>query len=106
MAVCLRPSQLAVMKLKNAFALFTDLRAALQAAFLPTVRALIMTPLLLLHPVELSRLFMAHVWTTFGDSVDEGGRDVKLKLIPNAQGVVLDIGAGTMTSRSSCFHSS
>ncbi|KAF7789147.1 hypothetical protein EIP86_000084 [Pleurotus ostreatoroseus] len=33
------------MKLKNAFALFTDLRVAIQAAFLPTVRALFMAPL-------------------------------------------------------------
>ncbi|KAJ3555453.1 hypothetical protein NM688_g2567 [Phlebia brevispora] len=37
---------------------------------------------------------MSYVWNTFGDSVDEGGREVKNNLLPNAYGVVLDIGAG------------
>lgn len=88
-------NRLVAMKLVNAFALFADLRAAIQAAFFPTLRSLAKAPLLLLHPVDLSRLFMLHVWTSFGDSVDEGGREVKQELIPQAQGVVMDVGAGT-----------
>lgn len=82
------------MKLRNVFAPLTDLRYAIQAAFLPTLGALVKSPLLLLHPLDLSRVFMSHVWITFGDSVDEGGREVKKNLLPNAEGVVLDIGAG------------
>jgi len=38
---------------------------------------------------------MAHVWVLFGNPTDEGGKTVKLKLIPeNAYGTVLDLGAG------------
>lgn len=38
---------------------------------------------------------MSHVWVSFGDGLDEGGRPVKEGLItPHAYGVVLDIGAG------------
>jgi len=38
---------------------------------------------------------MAHVWNVFGSLCDEGGKNVKLDLIPaNATGTVLDIGAG------------
>ncbi|KAI0791413.1 hypothetical protein C8Q75DRAFT_792594 [Abortiporus biennis] len=83
------------MKLSAAFALLTDLRYAIQAALWPTLKALWTQPSLLFRPQLISRQFMAHVWTAFGSSVDEGGRIVKQGLItPNAQGVVLDIGAG------------
>lgn len=84
-----------IMKIRNAFELFVDLRAAVQAALIPTLRALVTYPFLLFRPVDLSRIFMSHVWATFGDSVDEGGRVVKEALIcSNAQGAVFDIGAG------------
>jgi hypothetical protein len=47
----------------------------------------------------VSRPFIANVWLTFGKLVDEGGKDVKLNLIPaNAYGTVLDIGAGQTTN--------
>ncbi|KAL0948387.1 hypothetical protein HGRIS_010969 [Hohenbuehelia grisea] len=83
------------MKLLAAFALLIDLRAAIQAALLPTLYALWLEPLLLLRPTALSRTFMAYVWAAFADVVDEGGREVKADLItPNATGIVLDIGAG------------
>ncbi|KAI0822164.1 hypothetical protein BC628DRAFT_1391251 [Trametes gibbosa] len=83
------------MKLSAAFGLLTDLRFAIQAAFFPTVSAIFRTPTLLFRPRDVSRLFMAHVWKTFGDGVDENARPVKQALIPgNAYGVVLDIGAG------------
>ncbi|KAH9849140.1 hypothetical protein C2E23DRAFT_862178 [Lenzites betulinus] len=83
------------MKLSAAFAILTDLRFAFQAAFFPTVSAIFRSPSLLFHPRDVSRVFMSHVWKTFGDGTDEGGRPVKLALIPeNAHGVVLDVGAG------------
>ncbi|KAI0667412.1 hypothetical protein C8Q78DRAFT_1071854 [Trametes maxima] len=83
------------MKLAAAFGLLTDLRFAVQAAFIPTLRAVFSSPSLLLHPHKVSRIFMAHVWKVFGNGVDENARPVKESLIPtNAYGVVLDIGAG------------
>lgn len=83
------------MKFATKFSILTDLRLAVQHAFLPTVRDIIRSPSLLLHPTALSRLFMSHVWIPFGNGVDEGGRPVKQGLItPYAYGVVLDIGAG------------
>ncbi|RDB21910.1 Methyltransferase-like protein 7B [Hypsizygus marmoreus] len=83
------------MKLSNAFSILFDLRYSVQAAFMPTIREILHSPSLLLHPTALSRFFMSKVWIAFGDGVDENGRDVKKHLItPNAYGVVLDIGAG------------
>ena len=87
------------MRLSRAFGLLIDLRSAIQLALLPTTRALWHTPRLVFKPVMVSRLFMAKVWLTFGDLVDEGGKDVKSNLIPaNAHGTVLDIGAGQTTN--------
>ncbi|KAL1942231.1 hypothetical protein VTO73DRAFT_6295 [Trametes versicolor] len=83
------------MKLSAAFAILLELRLAIGAAFVPTVTAIFKAPSLLWHPHQVSRIFMAHVWTLFGNGIDEGGRPVKQALIPeNAHGVVLDIGAG------------
>ncbi|CDO68528.1 hypothetical protein BN946_scf184998.g25 [Trametes cinnabarina] len=83
------------MKLSAAFALLADLRFAIQAAFMPTLSAIFRSPSLLVHPREVSRIFMSHVWKVFGNGVDESGRAVKQSLIPgNACGVVLDLGAG------------
>ena len=86
------------MKLRNAFAVFVDLRFAVQAALFPTLLTITRSPRLLLQWTELSRVFMSHVWATFGNSVDEGGRETKQSLLPNnARGIVLDIGAGEST---------
>ena len=84
------------MKLSAAFGLVQDLRFAVQAAFVPTLTAILKSPLLIIRPHEISRIFMSHVWKMFGNGVDENGRPVKEGLIrANASGVVLDIGAGT-----------
>ncbi|KAI0776933.1 S-adenosyl-L-methionine-dependent methyltransferase [Trametes elegans] len=83
------------MKLSAAFAILIDLRLAVQAALFPTAKAITSSPFLLFRPHEVSRIFMSHVWKTFGEGVNESGRAVKDSLIPrNAYGVVLDIGAG------------
>lgn len=83
------------MKLRNSWALLLDLRSAFQAALIPTIRAITRAPSLVFHPVQVSRLFMAHVWTLFGNGIDENSRGVKnALLVPNTRGVVLDIGAG------------
>ncbi|KAI0808181.1 hypothetical protein C8Q74DRAFT_1189721 [Fomes fomentarius] len=83
------------MKLSASLAVLDDLRLAFQAAFVPTVIAILKSPRLLIRPHEVSRIFMAHVWRAFGNGTDEGGRPVKEGLIrADASGVVLDIGAG------------
>lgn len=48
----------------------------------------------LLSPTNTKRVFMAHVWKSFGPGLDEGSRAIKEELIRDARGVVLDIGAG------------
>ncbi|KAJ6591713.1 hypothetical protein DFH09DRAFT_975003 [Mycena vulgaris] len=83
------------MKLSAAFGLISDLRAAFGVATLPTIRAICRKPSLVFHPAELSRTFMAAVWTAFAAPTDENARPAKLALIsPHATGAVLDIGAG------------
>ncbi|KAI0942370.1 hypothetical protein AcW1_003014 [Taiwanofungus camphoratus] len=83
------------MKLSSSLGLLADLRYAIQAALIPTILAIFYSPFLLFRPREVSRVFMSHVWTAFGNGVDEGGRAVKAGLLPaNARGIVLDIGAG------------
>ena len=83
------------MKLSAAFGLLTDWRLAFQAAYLPTLKAVFRSPALILHPREVSRIFMAHVWKVYGDGIDENARPAKEELLPNnCTGVVLDIGAG------------
>ncbi|KAJ3830006.1 S-adenosyl-L-methionine-dependent methyltransferase [Lentinula raphanica] len=79
------------MKLSAAFALFIDLRAAVRVAFWPTLKDVFHNPTLIFH---ISRTFMSHVWAAFAAPTDENGRAVKRGLLPNATGVVLDIGAG------------
>ncbi|KAJ7767426.1 hypothetical protein DFH07DRAFT_328086 [Mycena maculata] len=83
------------MKLSASFALMSDLRAAIGVATLPTLKAIWLTPSLIIHPAALSRIFMAAVWAAFAAPTDEGARATKRKLIsPHAKGTVLDIGAG------------
>jgi hypothetical protein len=87
-----------IMKLSAAFAVFTDLRLALQIAFWPTLVSIWQNPFFLLHPQKLSQVFMAHMWVVFGKGVDENGRPIKQQLItPHATGLVLDLGAGVET---------
>jgi hypothetical protein len=83
------------MRLAAAFSLFQDLWQAVPAGIMPTVRAVLLSPSLLLRPREFLRLFFAQMWIPFGNGVNENSRAVKEVLItPNAYGVVLDIGAG------------
>jgi hypothetical protein len=83
------------MRLAAATSLLWDLFAAIQAAAIPTLRDVLSNWSLIIHPHALSRRFMAYVWVAFGNPTDEGGRPVKQRLIsPNANGVVLDVGAG------------
>ncbi|KAJ4480566.1 hypothetical protein C8J55DRAFT_560510 [Lentinula edodes] len=80
------------MKLANAFGLWTELSLALQTALIPTMKDVWKRPATISH---LSRTFMAHVWIAFASQVDANARTVKRELfLPNATGVVLDIGAG------------
>ncbi|KAJ7449570.1 hypothetical protein FB451DRAFT_1343134 [Mycena latifolia] len=83
------------MKFSLNFELISDLSAAFGVATLPTIRAICRQPTLVLRPTEISRIFMAAVWTAFAAPTDEGARPTKLALIsPHATGVVMDIGAG------------
>jgi len=85
------------MKFSSATAILEDLWAAVQVALLPTLRAVFHSPRLLLSPHALSDIFMAHVWSLFGNGVDENSRTTKAELITShATGVVLDIGAGEL----------
>ncbi|KAF9066936.1 S-adenosyl-L-methionine-dependent methyltransferase [Rhodocollybia butyracea] len=80
------------MKLSAAFALFTDLSAAIRVAFFPTLIDIYQNPSLVLNT---SRTFMSHVWASFAGPTDENGRPVKQDLLfPHATGTVLDLGAG------------
>lgn len=83
------------MKLRNAFAALIDIRGAVQIALFPTLCAIFKNPLILFHPVALSRIFMSHVWAAFGNGLDINNAELKAKIITSdAQGVVLDVGAG------------
>ena len=83
------------MKWSSALGLLPDLRYAIQWALLPTILSLWHTPALLFNPTMISRIFMAHVWASFSNPTDEGGKIAKSNLIPtNAYGTVLDLGAG------------
>ncbi|OCH85082.1 hypothetical protein OBBRIDRAFT_798538 [Obba rivulosa] len=84
------------MKLSVSLGLLLHLRWALGVALPPTLKAIFHKPSLLLHPHEISHIFMSHVWLSgMGDGIDANAREDKTPLItPNAYGVVLDIGAG------------
>ncbi|KAH9939645.1 uncharacterized protein BXZ73DRAFT_88877 [Epithele typhae] len=83
------------MKISAALEPASQLAMACQIAFLPTLRAVLQNPLLLLRPREIGRIFFTHVWAQMGPGSDENTRDIKQGLITaNASGVVVDIGAG------------
>jgi hypothetical protein len=85
------------MKLTAAFSILFYLFTTLRIATGPALRSILAEPTLLLWPSALSRMFMAKVWEGgFANGTDEGARPVKTDLItPNAEGTVLDLGAGT-----------
>jgi hypothetical protein len=72
-----------------------DMVLIFRAAALPTIKAIIRSPWLLLAPSELSRLFMASLWVPMSEEIDKNSRPSKIPLItPNAHGIVLEIGPG------------
>ena len=83
------------MKISATLGLLAHFMAAIRVALLPTLYAILKSPLLLFRLNELSHIFMNHVWSVFGPEIDGNSRELKQNLItPNAHGVVLDIGAG------------
>ncbi|KAL4262512.1 S-adenosyl-L-methionine-dependent methyltransferase [Pleurotus pulmonarius] len=60
-----------------------------------SIRAVMLSPSLLLKPTLVSRISMTFVWQLFGNALDENGREVKADLMTqSAHGLVLDLGAG------------
>ncbi len=83
------------MKLVNLWYFFQDLQTSMRVALFPTLKALLREPLLVLRPLEVRRVYMAHVWTLYGDGADKWTGEEKERLVRvNASGVVLDLGAG------------
>jgi hypothetical protein len=83
------------MRLTAACSLLIDIFYVVRSALPATLYAACRSPSILLRPKDLSRIFMANVWVSFADSVDQCGRAVKHALIhEHAQGIVLDLGAG------------
>lgn len=95
------------MKLSTALNILVDLRLAIFAGLLPTLKCLWHTPALIFSPITISRLFMSFVWAAFANGIDENSRTIKDDLItPNARGVVLDIGSGECIKSSQIFRNS
>nr|GAT56177.1 predicted protein [Mycena chlorophos] len=83
------------MKLSSVLEFVYGMLYAAMISFPSVVRAVFKSPSLLLNPTEMSRIGMAAIWVLFGAGGDEGKRALRQELItPNAQGIVLDIGAG------------
>lgn len=83
------------MRLAAAFGHFQFLKIAINAAFVPTLIAILTNPLLIFRPYEVSHIFMAHAWSKLGDETDRDSRPVKEELLTaNCSGVTLDVGAG------------
>ncbi|KAF9242823.1 S-adenosyl-L-methionine-dependent methyltransferase [Melanogaster broomeanus] len=82
------------MTLLKRYGLLSDLCMGIQIAFWPTFKQIWAKPTLLLHPTEISRIFMSSVWSVFGQGIDENSVETKKGLITqHAHGVVLDVGA-------------
>ncbi|KZT56538.1 hypothetical protein CALCODRAFT_435645 [Calocera cornea HHB12733] len=71
-----------------------DLLLAIAYGLPPTLRALWADPGLIVHFKRLQEVFQANFWVVFGPEVDKAAAPVKVQLLPYAQGVVLEIGAG------------
>ncbi|KZO99532.1 hypothetical protein CALVIDRAFT_534519 [Calocera viscosa TUFC12733] len=71
-----------------------DFMLAISVGLLPTLYALWSDPSLLFHFKRLQQVFQSNFWGFFGPEVDKGGAPVKIVLLPYAEGVVLEIGAG------------
>ncbi|QRW10782.1 methyltransferase domain protein [Ceratobasidium sp. AG-Ba] len=64
-------------------------------SFVPTLRMVFSKPSLLLHPHTLSKLSFSYLWNVMGPGIDSNSQAWKHTLLyPNAEGIVLDVGAG------------
>ncbi len=83
------------MKFMNLLGFFFDLQRSMGVALIPTLKAILREPMLVFKPLEVRRVYMAHLWTVYGDGIDEGSREEKEKLLrANVRGIVFDLGAG------------
>lgn len=83
------------MRLSRALSPIPNLWWTLRVSFIPLLRTLLSQPRLLLDPAKMKDLFFEITWRPMGEGIDEGTSELKKELItPNAEGVVLDIGAG------------
>jgi hypothetical protein len=80
-----------------------DLYLIVTHATWPTLKTAFANPRLFFHLGDLRTVFFQNVWAYMSDGVDEGGRETKLDLLSRAQGVVLEIGAGTSHAHSTEF---
>ena len=88
-------SPVVTMRLVKILGFLQDVRLALSFALWPTIKAIYQSPSLCFSPQEVSRIFMSHVWSVYGDGVDGNSREEKEKLVrKRANGIVLDLGAG------------
>ena len=84
------------MKLSNALAMIPHIIGSIQMALWPTLQDLAHEPYLIFSLASIRRIFMAHLWKAgCGDGIDMNESPNRKALItPNANGVVLDVGAG------------
>lgn len=73
-----------------------DIYLAIRTAIVPTLRAVIARPSLVLTPRRVSRVFMDALWSEWGPGSDAAARGTKARLLGGgkARGVVMDVGAG------------
>lgn len=86
------------MNFSQSIAPLWDIWLAIKIGLLPTLLAILFQPTLVLRPKDVRQFFFARVWETFGPGIDEHAKPIKMSLLPNAHGVVLELGAGHGTS--------
>jgi hypothetical protein len=78
------------------YSCFLDIWDAILVAFIPTTKAILARPSMLLTPRTISRVFMDAVWSQWSTGTDASARPTKENLLGNekVRGVILDVGAG------------
>ncbi|KAJ7104551.1 hypothetical protein C8R43DRAFT_906871 [Mycena crocata] len=83
------------MKFRILLDILDTMRVGLVLGLPAMLRAIFASPALLFNRVELSRISMASIWSTFGKGSDNmASVDKQKPATPHARGVVLDLGAG------------
>ncbi|PPQ97688.1 hypothetical protein CVT26_001871 [Gymnopilus dilepis] len=83
------------MKLKAIFEFLNQIWGVTKIGAPPTLKAVLSSPSILLKPTTLSRIFFSHIWAAMTGGMDDWAKELKEEIItPNAEGIVLDIGAG------------